>query len=109
MHTSENVSTQLLLIDKDLIARKALARRLREAGYRVEEAATGPMAEQLVSREHFDMVLLDQYLGETTGIELLSRLGNRRVTAAMIDILSETPRGTTLMPFPESFGEAASA
>ena len=68
--------TQLRLLVVDDIAnnRDMLSRLFRRRGYEVVEAATGCAALELITKHHFDAVLLDVLMPELDGLEVLRRI-----------------------------------
>ena len=64
----------ILVVEDDDDLRPALARRLADAGYRVETAATGPAALAAVAERVPDLVLLDVMLPGLDGVEVCRRL-----------------------------------
>lgn len=60
----------ILVVDDERTVRMMLEAALRAQGYRVQTAASGNQAQDLLAEE-FDLVLLDLQLGDTDGIEIL--------------------------------------
>jgi two-component system, cell cycle sensor histidine kinase and response regulator CckA len=68
-------SERILVVDDELPLRRALGQYLMRLGYRVENAASGPAALELIARgERFDLVLTDLMMPGMTGRELVRRL-----------------------------------
>jgi PAS domain S-box-containing protein len=67
---------QLLIVDDDDVDRERLLRLLAASSLRVQarQAASGAEALALMRAEHFDCVVLDHHLGDTTGADLLGPL-----------------------------------
>ena len=61
----------VLIVDDDPSIRRQIGDRMASRGHRVEEAATGAVALQMLRRESPDLAILDLDLPDTTGIELL--------------------------------------
>ncbi len=75
---------RLLVVEDDDSLRDGLARRLADAGYAVDTAATGPDA-LLVAAEHApDVVLLDVMLPGLDGVEVCRRLRAAHPLAAIV-------------------------
>jgi two-component system OmpR family response regulator len=64
----------ILLAEDDTILADALDAQLRGAGYTVELAPNGPVAEYLLSRQTFDMAILDLGLPMVDGLTVLRQL-----------------------------------
>ncbi|HEX7987963.1 MAG TPA: response regulator transcription factor [Duganella sp.] len=64
----------ILLAEDDTILADALDAQLRGAGYSVELAPNGPVAEYLLSRQTFDMAILDLGLPMVDGLTVLRQL-----------------------------------
>jgi DNA-binding response OmpR family regulator len=62
---------RILVVDDERSVRMMLETALRAQGYRVQSAATGREARDLLRSEEFDLLLLDLQLGDTDGIEIL--------------------------------------
>jgi two-component system KDP operon response regulator KdpE len=62
---------RILVIDDERSVRMMLETALRAQGYRVQSAATGREARDLLQSEEFDLLLLDLQLGDSDGIEIL--------------------------------------
>lgn len=64
----------ILIVDDDRLVLATLGHGLRDAGYRVSEAAEGAAALALVSREKPDLALLDVRMPDISGVKLAERL-----------------------------------
>jgi class 3 adenylate cyclase len=64
----------LLIVDDDALNRDMLTRRLERLGYRVACAENGREALEKLSRESFDLLLLDVIMPVMNGFELLEQL-----------------------------------
>jgi CheY-like chemotaxis protein len=64
----------ILVVDDNDDNRDVVARQLEHAGFRVEEAASGPEALERVAARAPSLVLLDVNMPRMTGLEVLTRL-----------------------------------
>jgi DNA-binding response OmpR family regulator len=62
---------RILVVDDERAVRMMLETALRAQGYRVQSAASGREARDLLRSEEFDLLLLDLQLGDSDGIEIL--------------------------------------
>lgn len=76
--------TRILLIDDDDTGREALCLLLRSASCKVTTAATGEEALALLLRDSFHLILLDLFLPDRSGIEVLQ---NARRTAPAAEVI----------------------
>lgn len=67
-------SHSILIVDDELGIRLALAETLRKEGYQVETVESGEAALEYVTRQEFDLVLLDLNLKGIQGTEVLAAL-----------------------------------
>jgi len=67
-------ANKLLVVDDDSANRSLLTRGLIRCGYSVEVAATGGEALGKIKQSHYDLVLLDQKMPATSGLDLLALL-----------------------------------
>lgn len=74
----------VLIIDDEASIRHTLAGALRDEGYRVSLAASGPEGIELIRLEKPDVVFLDIWMPEVDGIETLKRLKNEWPSQAVI-------------------------
>lgn len=65
---------QLLLAEDDVILANGLANLLTLSGFHVEHAPNGVIAEYLLSKQHFDAVILDLGLPMVDGLTVLKNL-----------------------------------
>ena len=85
----------ILLVDDDTNLRFASARLLREAGYKVIDAATGSEALRLASEEMPDLILLDIALPDMDGLQVLQRIrANTALAHSQVVMLSDFRAGT---------------
>jgi putative two-component system response regulator len=70
----DNVQYPILIVDDNELNRDMLSRRLAAQGYRVETAADGFAALELVRRTNFGVILLDIMMPQMDGYEVLHNL-----------------------------------
>ena len=68
---------RILIAEDDPILADGLARSLREAGYSVDNVATGAAADCAIASFEFDLLILDLGLPKMSGLEVLRRLRSR--------------------------------
>jgi two-component system, NtrC family, nitrogen regulation response regulator NtrX len=68
------VSERLLIVDDEAGIRETLAGILEDEGYSADGAATAAEAQARLARESFDLVLLDVWLPDRDGLELLAEV-----------------------------------
>src|SRR5579864_3796119 len=66
--------SKLLVVDEDAGNRVTFSRSLVRRGYSVEVAESGPEALEKIEAAHYDLVLLDQMMPGTSGLDLLRLL-----------------------------------
>ncbi|MGZ4989994.1 MAG: EAL domain-containing protein [Methylobacter sp.] len=69
---SDILSTQILYIEDDLGLAELVRIKLKREGYDVVHAETGHQAGAMLSTRNFDAVLIDFYLPDMNGLEILS-------------------------------------
>lgn len=80
---------ELLLAEDDAILADALSAQLRRAGFNVEHAPNGPVAEYLLQRQGFDLVVLDLGLPMMDGLTLLKRLRSVNPTLPVVVLTAQ--------------------
>ncbi len=65
-----NGAFPVLIVEDDRFMRTILAANLQEAGYRVVSAVNGSEALEIISRDHFPIVITDWVMPEMDGLEL---------------------------------------
>jgi len=75
---------KLLLAEDDAILADALSSSLRKAGFEVEVAGNGAVAEYLLLRHNFDLAVLDIGLPLVDGLTVLKRVRAGRPTLPML-------------------------
>ena len=75
---------QVLLVDDDENILRFVALGLRRSGFEVVTASGTSQALQLSREQSFDAVVLDNALGEVTGVELLGELRKSNPSLAAI-------------------------
>jgi len=78
---------RILVVEDDPVLRDGLSRSLRNAGYAVDIAQDGKLADDLLSVHAFDLIVLDLGLPGLDGLEVLRRL-RRRASSAPVLILT---------------------
>lgn len=84
----------VLIADDDNSLRSILSAVLKKAGYGTDQAKNGQEAIECVQKNEFDVILLDIFLGDTDGLELIDSIQELNPSAAIIII---TGHGTTQM------------
>jgi PAS domain S-box-containing protein len=77
---------RILVVDDDADNREILARRLEREGFTAVTEASGASALERMSREAFDLVLLDIFMPEMDGFQVLERM-KRQVELAEIPVI----------------------
>lgn len=70
------MSEAILIVDDEEIIRESLSFILKKDGYRVQEAANGRAALELLKKDSFDLVITDLEMPEMKGVELLEQLSH---------------------------------
>ncbi|MCE5334904.1 MAG: sigma-54 dependent transcriptional regulator [Desulfobacteraceae bacterium] len=84
-------SLDILIVDDEPFQREMLRDFLLKDGHRIAEAANGETALQLISRNYFDLVLLDFRMPGLSGLETLKEI--KRINP-LIDAVMVTAYGT---------------
>ena len=86
------MSNLVLIADDDDSLRQILAATLERAGYKTVKARNGTETLARVKREDIDVILLDIWLGDANGLELIEDIQQHNSAASIIII---TAHGTT--------------
>ena len=97
-NSSLNASMKILIIDDDKVDRASLKRDLRNTHLvsEIVEAETGHVGIERFKQESFDCVLLDYYLPDKEGLEVLQELVN--IGGEFIIIIAITGTASETMP-----------
>ena len=74
---------KILIVDHQPSVRKSLIRSLGSSGYEVNETPNGIAAIKIVSKNRYDLMLLDVDLPGTDGFQVLSNLKENPLTSAL--------------------------
>jgi len=92
--SSERRRGSVLVVDDSATSRELLAHQLRQAGHKVDVAATATEALDAVWQHEFDVILLDVLLPDGDGIAVLDQLRAKglleRLSVLMISAVDET-------------------
>ncbi len=86
----------ILLVDDDSPIRGSLRQVLEGDGHRVLEAATAAEAREILTQEAVDLFLLDVFLGDESGLDLLRDIRQREPDACSVVISGESDIPTAL-------------
>lgn len=86
------MSYSVLIADDDHSLRSVLSAALNKVGYHTVKARNGKEAIDCVEKDEFDVILLDIFLGDADGLELIESIQELNPSAAIIII---TGHGTT--------------
>ncbi|HET9369398.1 MAG TPA: sigma-54 dependent transcriptional regulator, partial [Vicinamibacterales bacterium] len=78
--------SSILLVDDEAGVRGSLGAVLRDEGYAVDTADSGEACLEQVTRQPYDVILLDIWLPGIDGLDTLERLRDRRVDSQVIMI-----------------------
>ena len=76
----------ILFIDDEDLMRTVFQVALAGAGYRVLTAESGPHGLRILEHQEVDLILVDIFMPETDGLELIQRLRATRPTSKIIAI-----------------------
>jgi DNA-binding NtrC family response regulator len=93
--------TRILIIDDEAPAREALSKLLSINGNLVQGAATGEEALDLLSREHFNIVVTDLLLPDTSGINILVQVKSAAPQTEVILITGHATAETAVQAMKE--------
>ncbi|MEM1244827.1 MAG: sigma-54 dependent transcriptional regulator [Acidobacteriota bacterium] len=68
------MTSRILIIDDEIGIRETLSSILQDEGYEAVAVETAKQAEAIIGREHFDLAILDIWLPDGDGLDLLERL-----------------------------------
>ena len=74
LETQSQVSGRVLVVEDDAVSRKMLTLHLEHRGYEVSVAEDGLVAMELLAKNSFDAILLDQMMPRLDGYGVLQRL-----------------------------------
>ena len=80
------MSERILIVDDESGIRTTLSGILEDEGYATAGVATAAEASSLLAREDFDLVLLDVWLPDRDGLEVLPEIGESRPELPVIVI-----------------------
>lgn len=86
---AESRLMQVLLVDHDGVNRYTLSKALKRVGYIVAEASFADQALDMLSRQHYDLILTEIQLPEIDGIEFLRRIKAQASDAVVILITGD--------------------
>jgi DNA-binding NtrC family response regulator len=83
----EDAPPRVLVVDDEPALRRALTRLLQATGMRVEVAEDGAAAMEILTRETFDVALVDLMMPRVGGLELLEHV-KQRYTATQVVLMT---------------------
>ena len=94
--------SSILIVDDEPGVRSALGGVLRDEGYDVDAVDSGEACLERLSRESYDVLVLDIWLPGMDGLQTLARMRERQVDTQVviisghgnIDVSDNTPKGT---------------
>ena len=86
---AESRLMQVLLVDHNGVNRYTVSKALQRVGYIVAEASFADQALDMLSRQHYDLILTEIHLPEIDGIELLRRIKAQSPDAVVILITGD--------------------
>lgn len=71
------MSAKILSVEDDHFISEMYTQSLIDAGYQVDNCATGATATEMIESGDYDLILLDIFLPEKTGIEIVNELRDK--------------------------------
>src|SRR5512137_1306395 len=98
MQRSIRMAEAILIVDDEEIIRESLSFILKKEGYRVQEAANGKAALELVKKDSFDLVVTDLEMPEMKGVELLEQISQVSPETLVVIITAYGSIDTAIAP-----------
>ena len=86
---AESRLMQVLLVDHNGVNRYTVSKALQRVGYIVAEASFADQALDMLSQQHYDLILTEIHLPEIDGIEFLRRIKAQSPDAVVILITGD--------------------
>src|SRR5690348_11266478 len=81
-------NAKILIVDDELGIRQSLAGVLGDEGFQVRTAASAAECERALADESFDLLLLDIWLPDADGLDLLERIRTKAAPAPGVVMIS---------------------
>jgi DNA-binding response OmpR family regulator len=78
------MAKRILIIEDEEVLADTLKRKLQNAGFEVEKAPDGEIAIQMISKNKYNLFLLDLILPNITGFDVLQYILSRKVKVPVI-------------------------
>ena len=79
------MSKSVLIVDDERLLARTLSKALKEAGYKTTTASTAEQAEKhIFSGQKFDLVVLDNRLPRSSGLEILEHMRQQDIRSRVI-------------------------
>jgi DNA-binding NtrC family response regulator len=89
-----DIRGSILLVDDEEKILKSLGRALRDAGHRVVDTSSARDAQRLVAERSFDLLIVDNVMPETSGLELIREYVNSTPEGDRSQVLMMTAHAT---------------
>jgi DNA-binding NtrC family response regulator len=89
-----DIRGSILLVDDEEKILKSLGRALRDAGHRVVETTSARDAQRLLAERSFDLLIVDNVMPETSGLELIREYVNSTPEGDRSQVLMMTAHAT---------------
>ncbi|HUK35739.1 MAG TPA: sigma-54 dependent transcriptional regulator [Vicinamibacterales bacterium] len=89
-----DIRGSILLVDDEEKILKSLGRALRDAGHRVVDTTSARDAQRLLAERSFDLLIVDNVMPETTGLELIREYVNSTPEGDRSQVLMMTAHAT---------------
>lgn len=95
---------KILLVDDDVFLRDMYATKFGELGHTIKTAETGENALELLETNAFDVILLDMIMPGMNGIELLTKIGEKKLSPKPMCIVLSNQGGKEEIEAAEAAG-----
>lgn len=94
--SANNETAHILVVDDEGAIRYSISKTLQRVGYNVSTAASGEEALEMMTKQHYDVVLTDIRMPGLTGVELLGKIKDQSPDSIVILMTGYASLGTAV-------------
>jgi CheY-like chemotaxis protein len=94
MKKNMNKNEKILITDDSLMTRKSIIKLLKGTPYTIEQASNGKEALDKISKNNYNLMLLDLLMPDMTGIDVLKNLKDKGIELPVIVVSADIQTST---------------